>query len=180
MIQKREIFTGNMDLKNYEILGMKKGQIDINIKKRDKPKARLFQALSMDPRPPPDPHHFTCMMFFCIWGNTLHSLFPHGHQEEGITSRPICCLIAFFISVLVRDGAAQTKMQSRFTLLSPDNHLSRKHLFKTSLLSLPVWGYWSHVEPNRYDCTRFLFLFQDFILNYVSRVMQCSRSVIYV
>jgi len=33
MIQKREIFTGNMDLKNYEILGMKKGQIDINIKK---------------------------------------------------------------------------------------------------------------------------------------------------
>jgi len=58
-------------------------------------------------------------------------------------------------------------MQSSFPLCSSsDNHLSRKHLFTTLSVTAYV-GYWSNVELNRYDCIRFLFLFRDFILNYV-------------
>lgn len=47
-------------------LGMKNGPIDKNIKKEIGPKARLFQALSMDPRLPPTPIT-TCMMFFFLY-----------------------------------------------------------------------------------------------------------------
>lgn len=68
MIQKREIFTGNMDLKNYEILGMKKGQIDINIKKEISLKHVFFKRFQWTHALPPDPHHFTCMMFFLYLG----------------------------------------------------------------------------------------------------------------